>query len=56
MRKDGELVDTLPRFPRFGPVPRSEVDRQGLFGDTIMIMDGFRSGLMPALFFNQTTT
>ena len=28
MRKDGELVDTLtPGILRFGPVPRSEVDR-----------------------------
>ena len=57
MRKDGELVDTLtPGILRFGPVPRSEVDRHvGLFGDTIMIMDGFQvQDLMPALFFNQT--
>jgi len=57
MRKDGELVDTLvPGILRFGPVPRSEVDRHvGLFGDTIVIMDGFQvQDLMPALFFNQT--
>ena len=57
MRKDGELVDTLtPGILRFGPTPRSEVDRHvGLFGDTIMIMDGFQvQDLMPALFFNQT--
>ena len=57
MRKDGELVDTLtPGILRFGPVPRSEVDRHvGLFGDTIMIMDSFQvQDLMPALFFNQT--
>ena len=57
MRKDGELVDTLvPGILRFGPVPRSEVDRHvGLFGDTILIMDGFQvQDLMPALFFNQT--
>jgi len=57
MRKDGELVDTLtPGILRFGPVPRSEVDRHvGLFGDTIIIMDGFQvQDLMPALFFNQT--
>ena len=57
VRRDGELVDTLtPGILRFGPVPRSEVDRHvGLFGDTIMIMDGFQvQDLMPALFFNQT--
>ena len=57
MRKDGELVDTLePGILRFGALGRSEVDRHvGLFGDTILILDGFQvQDLMPSLFLNQT--
>jgi len=57
MRKDGELVDTLePGILRFGVMGRSEVDRHvGLFGDTILILDGFQvQDLMPSIFLNET--
>ena len=57
MRKDGEVVDTLePGILRFGASGRSEVDRHvGMFGDTILILDGFQvQDLMPSLFLNQT--
>ena len=57
MSKDGELVDTLePGILRFGVMGRSEVDRHvGLFGDTILILDGFQvQDLMPSIFLNET--
>ncbi len=57
MRKDGDLIDTLePGILRFGVMGRSEVDRHvGMFGDTILILDGFQvQDLMPSIFLNET--
>ena len=53
-----EGLDTLePGILRFGVMGRSEVDRHvGLFGDTILILDGFQvQDLMPSIFLNETS-